>query len=181
MIHTQDTTIGGRRQVENGGYGHLEWVRGASILSRHLAHAGAEEIKSSLLSGSHTTMFLRFVTTRVHEDSHKPAGVFGAAYALLDSGALEPYEWKRVREILIWFNKNLPTPPDRFSAKRAIFWFKSSSEESIRHVWELVHALRFHGYQVEVHKCRRLANIVWEEHHQVAAYPSERDGKITVQ
>jgi len=126
-------------------------------------------------------MFMRFVTTRVHEKSHRPEGVFAAAYSLLDSGSLDKDEWQRLREILIWFNKNLPHPPDRFSANRAIFWFKSGSKESIRHIWELVHALRLHGYHVAVHKTRRLANVAYEDQHQAAAFPSERDDKITVQ
>lgn len=125
--------------------------------------------------------FIRFVTTRVHKDSHRQEGVFAAAYALLDSESLDHDEWKRIREILIWFNKNLPTPPQRFSAGRAIFWFKASSKESISHVWELVHALRLHGYLVEVQKCRSLANVAWEDQHQVAAYPSDLDGKVTIQ
>src|ERR1035438_7296179 len=105
-------------------------------------------------------MFLRFVTTRVHKDSRKPEGVFAAMYSLLDSGSLDSEEQKRLREIRIWFNKNLPPPPDSFSATRAIFWFKSNAEESIGQIWELVHLLRLHGHHVEVFKCRRLANIV---------------------
>ncbi len=126
-------------------------------------------------------MFLRFVTTRINNDSHRPEGVFAAAYALLDSGSLSHDEWTQIREILIWFNKNLPTPPDRFSADRAIFWFKGRSKEGISHIWDLVNALRLHGHHVEVHKCRRLANIAYEDEYQVAAYPSKLDGKVTVQ
>ena len=126
-------------------------------------------------------MYLRFVTTRIDEDSHKPQGIFVAAYSLLDSGDLTPEERKRIHETLIWFQKTLPTPPKRFSAGRAIFWFKSSAEETIKQVWELVYALRHHGYYVEVQKCRRLANICFDDSFQVAAYPSELDGRITVQ
>jgi hypothetical protein len=37
--------------------------------------------------------FIRFVTTRVHKDSHRQEGVFAAAYALLDSGSLDQEEW----------------------------------------------------------------------------------------
>jgi hypothetical protein len=37
-------------------------------------------------------MFLRFVTTRIDEDSRKPQDVFAAAYLLLDSGDLNPKE-----------------------------------------------------------------------------------------
>ena len=57
-------------------------------------------------------MYLRFVTTRVDEDSHKPQGVLVASYALLDSGDLTRDEWKHVRGILDWFNENLPHPPE---------------------------------------------------------------------
>jgi len=83
--------------------------------------------------------------------------------------------------MLNWFNANLPTPPKHFSAGRAIFWFKSNAEETVRNIWELVYLLRQHGHFAEVHKCRRLGNICWEDRFQVAAYPSKLDGKITVQ
>jgi hypothetical protein len=126
-------------------------------------------------------MFLRFVTTRIHKDSRRAEGVFAATYSLPDSGSLDSDEWKRLREILIWFNRSLPHPPAAFPVTKAIFWFKSSAKESIGQIWELVHSLRLHGHHVEVHKCRRLANIVYEDKYQVAAYPSDRDGKTTVQ
>jgi hypothetical protein len=86
-------------------------------------------------------MFIRVVTTRIHKDSHKAEGVFAAAYSLLDSGLLDSNEWKKLREILIWFNKNLPHPPERFSANRAIFRFKSDAKESIGRVRDLVQML----------------------------------------
>ena len=79
-------------------------------------------------------MFLRFVNTRIDEDSHKPQGVFVATYALLDSGELDPDEWKRAREILVWFNRHLPHPPKKFTTGRAIFWFRSSATQSISRV-----------------------------------------------
>ena len=126
-------------------------------------------------------MYLRFVTTRVHKDSHKPEGVFAAAYALLESGDLTRDEWKVLREMLNWVNANLKSPPKSFAARRAIFWFKSSAEDNIRRIWDLVHLLRQHGIYLEVHKCRTLGNVLWEDESQVAAFPSKRDGRITVQ
>ncbi|HEY3929948.1 MAG TPA: hypothetical protein VGL89_16375 [Candidatus Koribacter sp.] len=124
---------------------------------------------------------MRFVTTRIDADSHRQEGVFMAAYALLDSGDLTKSEWKHVREILDWFREHLPTPPDKFTACRAVFWFKSNAEESIKNIWELVHVLRDHGYYIEVHKCRRLGNVLYQDKYQVAAFPSKNDGRITVQ
>jgi hypothetical protein len=126
-------------------------------------------------------MYLRFATTLINEDSRKPQGVFVASYLLLDSGNLDKEEWKRVREILNWFNKHLPHPPKNFYACRAIFWFKSTAKESIGKIWELVEVLRRHGHYVEVQKCRRLANIRYSDDYQVASYPSELDGRITIQ
>jgi hypothetical protein len=126
-------------------------------------------------------MFLRFVTTRIHQNSKRPAGVFAAAYALLKSDTLNSEDRIQLREILNYFTKNLPTPGKNFDANRAIFWFKSSAKENVAAVWELVHFLRLHDHHVEVHKCRRLANILFEDKYQVAAYPSRLDEKITIQ
>jgi hypothetical protein len=126
-------------------------------------------------------MFLRFVITRIDEDSRRPQGVFVAAYSLLESGDLDAEEWRHLRGLLDWFNEKLPHPPEGFYASRAIFWFKSGARENISQVWDLVQLLRRHGYHVEVYKCPHLANISYEDDVQVAAYPSDRDGRVTVQ
>jgi hypothetical protein len=110
-----------------------------------------------------------------------PEGVFRATLSLLGSEDLQPAERQTLREILDWFNANLLHPPDSFSKDRAIFWFKSEAHESIKRIWDLVHILRAHGSHVVVHKCRRLGNICYEDKLQVAAYPSDRDGRITIQ
>ena len=126
-------------------------------------------------------MFLRFAITQIDEDSRKPQGVFAAAYALLDSCDLNLEESKRLRELLDWFSENLPSPPEDFYASRAIFWFKSSARKSIDRIWELVQMLRLHGYHIQVYKSRYLDNVSYEDDYQVAAYPSDRDARITVQ
>ena len=125
-------------------------------------------------------MFLGFTITHIDQDSRRPKGVFSAAYSLLDSGDLDPVDWKALRELLDWFKENLPSPPDSFYASRAIFWFKSSARESISSIWEVVFLLKAHGYHIEVLKCPRLGNISYEDGFQVAAYPSDRDGKVTI-
>jgi hypothetical protein len=126
-------------------------------------------------------MFLRFAVTRVDKDSRKPQRVFVAAHELLDSLDLTAAARAHIREILIWFNQNLPVPGRKFKASRAIFSFKSTAQESIRKIWDLVHRLRSHGFHVDVKKCRHLGNICYEDDLQVAAYPSPQDGRIVVQ
>ncbi len=126
-------------------------------------------------------MYLRFTTMKIDEDSKRPEGVFTAAYRLLDSGDLNAADWKHLREILDWYKANLPVPPKKFEASRAIFWFTTSAAENIKLMWDLVAILRAHGHHVNVHKCRRLANICYRDELQVAAYPSSDDAKISVQ
>jgi protein gp37 len=124
-------------------------------------------------------VFLRFVTTRTDGNSHRPQGVLIASHSLLDSGDLSSDEWQRMREIMDWFTAHLPSPKS-FVTGRAIFWFKSTATESISKIWELVYMLRQHSYHIEVHRCRRLENIVYEDRFQVAAYPSKFDGRVTI-
>jgi hypothetical protein len=118
-------------------------------------------------------MFVRFSVTQVDEDSRKPRGVFSAAYALLDHGDFGSNEREQLRAIL--------DPPDDFYASRAIFWFKSNAHKNISRVWELVYLLRAHDHHIDVYKCRRLSNISYEDEFQVAAFPSDKDGKISIQ
>lgn len=126
-------------------------------------------------------MYIRFTIKEIDDDSRKPQGVFSAAYALLDSNELDPIESKQLREALLWFEDNLLRPSDNLYASRAIFWFKSHAHESIDQIWELVNLLKLHGHFIEVHKCRSLGNIAYNDKFQVAAYPSEKDSPIIVQ
>jgi hypothetical protein len=59
-------------------------------------------------------MFLRFAVTQIDEDSHKPQGIFVAAYDLIDSCELTQEESKQLRELLDWFSEDLPNPPEDF-------------------------------------------------------------------
>lgn len=126
-------------------------------------------------------MYLRFVVTQIDEDSRQPKGLFVLAHELLDSGQLSHNEFIQLREILIWFNINLPSPnpsnPRNREAHRAIFWFKSDAQECISRIWEMAQVLEYHGFAVEMQKCRKLGNIVYEDKFQVAAFPSDQDEK----
>ena len=125
-------------------------------------------------------MFLRFTTTLLDRDSKKPQGVFQSALQLLASEKLSQIDWKHLRELLNWFNEHLPIPSNQSVTRRATFWFKSDGVDSSNRIWEIVHLLREHDYHVVVYKCRRLGNICYEDRLQVAAYPSERDGRVTI-
>jgi hypothetical protein len=68
-------------------------------------------------------MFLRFAVKQIDEDSRRPKGVFAAAYELLDSCELAPEESEQLRDLLYWFDENLPEPSEDFT--RAGLYFGS--------------------------------------------------------
>ena len=124
-------------------------------------------------------MYLRFVVMQIDGDSHQPQGLFIAADTLLKSGDLSADDHKCLQEVIVWFNRNLPAPEEPWIRGRVVFWFKESAQECIRRMWTLVSLLREHGLLVEVQKCALLANIVYNDAFQVAAYPHPRDAKRT--
>jgi len=62
-------------------------------------------------------MFLRFVISELHEESHKELGVFQAAFRLRDTGMLSKEEESTLQEIREWFNRNLEKPTRFTTAK----------------------------------------------------------------
>ena len=124
-------------------------------------------------------MYLRFVVMQIDCDSHQPQGLFIAADMLLKSGDIMADDHKSLQEAITWFNRNLPVPDKPWIRGRVIFWFRESAQECIQRMWTLGALLRTHGNLMEVQKCAFLANIVYNDAFQVAAYPHNRDGKRT--
>jgi hypothetical protein len=116
-------------------------------------------------------MFLRFITTERDDDSHQSQGVFQFAYQLLDEGTLLAEESRRLKSVLVWFERHLPKPDESQLDSRAIFWFKSDAGESTRRVWELAEFVRRYGLALEVVKTDRPGYLVYEDNVQVAAIP----------
>jgi hypothetical protein len=124
-------------------------------------------------------MFLRFVTTEVHRESHKEAGLFRAAYRLRDDDMLSAEEEVALKQIYSWFNKNLkePTrfttakPPYDGKRKNGISWFKDSANEHIDKMREIVDLLERHDVPVRMIKAARPGYIVYEDEFQIVAVP----------
>src|SRR4030081_2521096 len=101
-------------------------------------------------------MFLRFVTTELHDESHQELGIFHAARYLRDSGSLSQAEEELLQEIRDWFNSNLEKPKRFTSAKppyyrkrqNGISWFKDSAQEHIGKMREMIELLKHHDVPV---------------------------------
>ena len=122
-------------------------------------------------------MFIRFIIGRLDSDSCRRQGLFQAIAELRDSGNLTPHDRERSRIILSWFDTNLDKPArlawsSRPHAKaQAICWFKTTANAHIRKMRELQRVLESHGVAVETMRTRRPGYILYEDEHQVAAYP----------
>ncbi len=120
-------------------------------------------------------MYLRLAIDQTDENSREPLGLFQAVHDLLHDGRLSREERRRAKEVLDWFDENLPEPK-RFSrsSKRsaqavAISWFKPSAHECIERMQELAGILYAHDLPTRVVKTRRPGYIVYEDDLQVVA------------
>jgi len=82
-------------------------------------------------------MFIRFVTLNMDPESEVCAGIFTVAYDVLRTGDICDYEKEELKDLLLWFGRNLDAPT-RFSRSRrpnaqskAICWFKPTAKEHL--------------------------------------------------
>ncbi len=122
-------------------------------------------------------MFVRFVVSYQHENSHRLTGVFQAAHRLVELGLLEDHEESAYQATRRWFNRHLPVP-GRFSRSRrphahrnAICWFKPNAIVFIDRVKELVAILERHDLPIRSLQTERPGYVVYEDDYQVAAVP----------
>ena len=91
---------------------------------------------------------------------------------------LPDYEYERLRDILVWFSKNLETP-DRFSPSsrrgrgrsKAVCWFKPTAHEHLAHAREMASLLEDYGVPIWTLKSSKVGYVVYEDVHQVVAEP----------
>jgi hypothetical protein len=120
---------------------------------------------------------LRFVIAQLDLDSGRRQGLFQAAFALKRTGTLSAADHDALEGILAWFGKNLQTStrltlsnrPGRQS--QAICWFKDGANTHIAKIREYGLVLERHGLLMDELRTKRPGYIVYQDRHQVAAYP----------
>lgn len=120
-------------------------------------------------------MFVRFVTSKIGVYSHVEEGIFGLAYAMRDGDQVFDYERNVLADVLHWFDEHL-SAPTRFSrnplgSSRAICWFRSSAEEHIRKIYEMIAIIENHFFDVRMIKTQFPGYVVYQDRYQVAAEP----------
>lgn len=123
-------------------------------------------------------IYLRFVTFEVDGRTESAKGLFSAAYDLLRTETIQEYESAEIKRMLVWFEKNLPTPT-KFSRKKnvsqretkGLSWIKSSATELVSNLYALKEIVERHGIHCEVLKTKTPGYIVYEDDLQVVAEP----------
>lgn len=120
---------------------------------------------------------IRFVVSQLDPNSGRRQGLFQAAASLEDRGALAAHELDDYRGVVDWFRDNLEKP-DRFAISsrphakgQALSWFKADSLIHIAKMRDLQRILEAHDVSVDVLRTERPGYVIYEDEHQVAAYP----------
>ncbi|GAC1450506.1 MAG: hypothetical protein NVSMB9_34970 [Isosphaeraceae bacterium] len=116
---------------------------------------------------------VRFVVHQKIAGESRQAGLFAAAYFLLDEGDLTRHDRERLNELLVWFRTELTVPPDGLIPDGAIFWYKNVGPFS-QQMWALAHALDDCGFTTELITGQFVGRIVYQDEHQLAALPPTR-------
>ncbi len=123
-------------------------------------------------------MYLRFVCSRIDEDSHRRLGVFQAAFQLLKSDqVIEAADRADLRAVLNWYEEHLDEP-GRLSRSRkpnaapnAISWYRQTAHDHIQRMHRLCAVLEKYGIATEILRTDRPGMIVFEDDCQIAAVP----------
>ena len=122
-------------------------------------------------------MFIRFVTGTLDPRSGRRQGIFEAGGALRRSGGLSASDVERLDDLREWFIDHLPIPT-RFSLSprphrkaQALSWFKDEATVYIGKMREYQRVLEEYDVRIEMLRTERPGYIVYEDQHQVVAYP----------
>ena len=122
-------------------------------------------------------MFVRFVSSEIDYDSHVPAGLFCAAFDLIDDGKLSDHDYAELADLMRWFRLHLNGPFEYrlrkpWRARRSICWFKSEAHEHVKQAWRLANLLSRNDVLVRMIKSHTVGYIIYEDTAQVLAQPS---------
>ena len=121
-------------------------------------------------------MFIRFVSSEIDEHSHVSAGLFCAAFKLIDEMVLSDHEYAAVADLMAWFRVNLRGPFEyrlrsRWRAPRSICWFRCTAHEHLARARDLATILQDRDVLIRTVKCHKTGYILYEDEVQVLAQP----------
>ncbi len=116
-------------------------------------------------------MYTRAVISAIDRDSYQRTGVLIAGHELLKTNWLDERNENCLRDLLGWFNQNIPIPRQRRWKTRSIFWFKGYDGEWVDYFERLCRFMCRWYDRVEVLETRKPGYLIYEDDYQVAAIP----------
>lgn len=122
-------------------------------------------------------VLIRFVTSDRHEPYGHRSGVFQIAYELRRENALGEPDHAELSLLLDWFGKHLPQPR-RLTISRhpraddtPLSWLRTSAAEHLSRLRRLTEIVQSSGVPVVELRTTRPGYVVYEDDHQVVAFP----------
>ena len=133
-----------------------------------------DSTKKDVVNGE--LMFIRFVSSEIDDQSHVSAGLFCAAFKLLDEIVLSDHEYAAVADLMSWFTANLRGPFEyrlrsRWRAPRSICWFRCTAGEHLARARELATILEDRDVFIRTIRCHKAGYVLYEDEVQVLAQP----------
>jgi len=121
-------------------------------------------------------MFIRFVSGEIDMDSHVSAGLFCAAFNLLDEIDVIEDDYAALADLMGWFRLNLRGPFENrlrspWRARRAISWFKPTAHAHLSRAWEMVTILERNNVPIRMIIAHSAGYILYEDEAQIFAEP----------
>ncbi len=120
---------------------------------------------------------IRIVTMSRHPPYGKRTGILSIAYELRSTNSLSITDRDELSKLLDWFETNLAIP-DRFTRSRypraqqtALSWLRRSALEHVDRLHRLATIVGQSDIKSETLRTHRPGYIVYEDPHQVVAFP----------
>ncbi len=131
-------------------------------------------------------MFIRFIVKYYNrETKREETGVFRAADYVRDFSAIGADEKEKLRELIVWFDENLPVPEfyddpaTRGEENHTYFWFKTDAAEFLEQMNALSEILQRNGVKTEKLRAERVpGKLIYEDYCQIAVVPLKDVSKI---
>ena len=112
----------------------------------------------------------------IDEDSRVSAGIFCAAFDLLDERVLGDDDFAALADLMAWFREHLNRPfnyrlKSGWRSARAVCWFKSSAHEHLAQAWKMAKILERNDVFIWVIKAARPGYVLYEDDAQILAEP----------
>jgi hypothetical protein len=123
---------------------------------------------------------IRFVVGWEFEGKHHERGIFQAAAQAIERGTIIGTDADELNTFLRWFSENLEKPASsgRNEQRFGVCWFKTTAEEHISRILQMIRILERRGIYIKEIKTEKPGYVVYEDDWQVVAEPARKGASL---